>query len=120
MSTNRDFNLKRSELIRRDLNKQYAALCSLSIPASSFFFGDDLIKEVEDLAKASKLGNKVTPKKRVGPNQFLQGYVFQGTRRGLRAMDRDKQINWKGTWSFFGAVRGLSRNYQNCQSYQSK
>ena len=36
MSANRDFKLKRRELIRGDLNKQYAALCSPTVPVSSF------------------------------------------------------------------------------------
>ena len=70
MSANRDFNLKRRELIRGNLNKQYAALCSPSVPVSSFLFGDDRNKEVEDLTKANRLGNKVTPEQRVGLYQF--------------------------------------------------
>jgi len=120
MSANRDFNLKRRELIHRDLNKQYAALCSPTVPVSSFLFGDDLNKEVEDLTKANRLGNKVTPKQRVGPYQFQRGHVFRGAARGFRALDRGKQTNWKGRGPFLGAGRGLSRNYQNCQSYQNK
>ena len=83
-------------------------------------FGDDLIKTVEDLKKANRLGNKVTPKQRVGPYQFQRGHVFRGTARGLRALDRGKQSNWKRRGPFLGAGRGLSRNYQNCQSYQNK
>ena len=120
LSANRDFNLKCRELIRGDLNKQYAELCSPSVPVSSYLFGDDLNKEVEDVTKANRLGNKVTPKQRVGPYQFQRGHGFRGTGRGLRAIDGGKQNDWKGRGPFLGAGRGLSRNYQNCQSYQNK
>ena len=120
MSANRDFSIKRRELVRGDLNKQYAALCSTTVPVSLFLFGDELNKEGEDLTKANRLGNKVTPKQRVGSYQFQRGHVFRGTVRGLRALDLGKQSNWKGRGPFLGAGRGLSRTYQNCQSYQNK
>ena len=65
MSSNRELVLKRRDLIRPDLNKQYASLCNPSTPVSSFLFGDKLSKEVE-------LSNKVNPKKRLKPTRFLQ------------------------------------------------
>ena len=67
MSANRDFSLKHRELIIGDLNKQHAALCSPSVPVSSFLFGDDLNIEVEELTKANRLENTVAPKQRVRP-----------------------------------------------------
>ena len=76
-------------------------MCSPTVPVSSFLFGDDLNKEVEDLTKANRLGNKVAPKQRVGPYQFQRGHVFRGSARGLRALDHGKQSNWKGRGPFF-------------------
>eukprot|EP00794_Sanderia_malayensis_P002378 gene2378-2741_t len=75
MSANRDFNLKRRELLRGDLNKQYASLCNPSVPVSSYLFGDDLNKEVEDLTKANKLGNKVTPKQQSNVENHTKFHV---------------------------------------------
>ena len=49
LSANRELNLKRRDLIRPDLNKQYAPLCNPSTAVSTFLFGDDLNKEVEEL-----------------------------------------------------------------------
>ncbi|CAH3155755.1 unnamed protein product [Porites lobata] len=46
LSANRELNLKRRDLIRPDLNKQYAPLCN---PSTA---GDDLNKEVEELTKS--------------------------------------------------------------------
>ena len=42
LSSNRELSLKRRDLIRPDLNKQYASLCNPSTPVSSFLFGDEL------------------------------------------------------------------------------
>ncbi|CAB4009624.1 Poly P3 [Paramuricea clavata] len=63
-TANREFNMKRRDLIRPDLNKQYGALCNPSTAISTYLFGDELNKEVEELTKSNKLGNKVTTKPR--------------------------------------------------------
>ena len=55
LSANRELNLKRRGLIRPDLNKQYSPLCNPSTTVSTFLFGDDLSKEVEELTKSQKL-----------------------------------------------------------------
>ena len=65
LAANRELNLKRHDLLRAVLNKQYAALCNPSTPVSQYLFGDDLNKEMDDLSKASKLTRKVTPNQRV-------------------------------------------------------
>ena len=67
MSANRELNLKRRDLLRPDLNKQYGALCNPSTPMSTFLFADDLNKEVEELTKSNKLSGKVHHKHRFTP-----------------------------------------------------
>ena len=67
LSANRELNLKRRDLIRPDLNKQYGPLCNPSTAVSTFLFGDDLNKEVKELTKSQKLSNKVNPKRRMEP-----------------------------------------------------
>jgi hypothetical protein len=64
LSANREINLKRRELLRPDLNKQYVALCNPSTAISTCLFGDDLNKEVEDLTKSNRLSGKVHSKQR--------------------------------------------------------
>ena len=64
MSANRELNLKRRDLLRPDFNKEYVALCNPSTPMSTFLFGDDLNKEVEELTKLNKLSGKVYHKHR--------------------------------------------------------
>ena len=54
LPANRELNLKRTDLICPDLNKQYAALCNPSTAISTYLFGDDLNKEAEEPLKSNK------------------------------------------------------------------
>ena len=81
LSSNRKLSLKRRDLIRPDLNKQYASLCNSSTPVSSFLFGDELNEEVEEITKSHKLSSKVTSRKRVEPYRVPSG-------RGVRGQSR--------------------------------
>lgn len=51
LSGNREFNLTRRELLRSDLNTQYVSLRSPSTPITTELFGDDIGKQIEDVAK---------------------------------------------------------------------
>lgn len=116
LSANRELNLKRRDLIRPDLNKQYASLCNPSTPVSSFLFGDDLNKEVEELTKSQKLSSKVTPKKRMEPYKVPAA-------RGMRGRGRFSQSAGRGrssTNSFLVPGRGQARPQQNPRSSSTK
>ena len=53
LAANLELNIKRRDLLRSDVNKQYAALCNPSTPVSKYLFGDDL----NNLSKASNLAS---------------------------------------------------------------
>ena len=119
MSAHRDFNLKCRELIRGDLNKQYAALCSPSVPVSSFLFGDDLNKEVEDLAKANRLGNKVTPKQRVGIIPVPAWACLLRNRAWFKSFGSWQAMQLEGTWSFLVARRACLGSIQTVRAIKT-
>ena len=58
LSGNRELNLKLRELLRPDLNAQFSALCNLSTLISRELFGDDVGKEIDEVAKANRLEEK--------------------------------------------------------------
>ena len=60
MSGNREFNLRRCELIWPSLNAKYTTLCNPSTPITSELFGDDISKEIDQVAKVNQLGNKLS------------------------------------------------------------
>ena len=64
LSGNREQNLKRRELLRPDLNAQFSALCNASTPISTELFGDDVGKEIDEVAKANRLGKKLASHKK--------------------------------------------------------
>ena len=108
LSANRELNLKRRDLIRPDLNKQYASLCNPSTAVSTFLFGDDLNKEVEELTKSHKLSSKVTQRKRMEPYKVPAA-------RGVRGRGRFSQNAGRGRASsnpFLGSGRGQARHQQ--------
>ena len=57
-------SLKRRELLKPDLSRNFRSLCSSSTPLSRFLFGDELSKSVKDITRANKIMAKVMPKKR--------------------------------------------------------
>ena len=108
MTANRELNLKRRDLLRPDLNKQYGALCNPSTPMSTFLFGDDLNKEVEELTKSNILsGGKVHHKYRFTPYRIPS---TSGVQPPSRYGQHDTRVrSSRPLRPFLGAGRGQSR-----------
>ncbi|XP_074629361.1 uncharacterized protein LOC141886973 [Acropora palmata] len=73
---NRELNLKRRELLRPDLNARFSALCNASTPISTEVFGDVVGKEIDEVAKAKKLGEKLASHKK-GRVSHYQPYMLK-------------------------------------------
>ncbi|XP_071797702.1 uncharacterized protein [Asterias amurensis] len=56
---NQELNVRRRDLIKPDLNKQFSGLCSPHVPVTGFLFGDDLPQQCKDIQQTNKIGNKV-------------------------------------------------------------
>ncbi len=79
MSSNREINLRRRDALRPHLNSQYSALCNPSTPITTELFGDDITKEIDQLAKSNRLGNQLAgPRK--GRDSRFHPYGTQTTR----------------------------------------
>ena len=59
---NMEINNRRKEQIKHNLSDDYKGLCSSSAPVTTELFGDDVTKQVKDLAEASKVGRKLANK----------------------------------------------------------
>ena len=71
LAGNRESNLRCRELLRPELNSQFAALCSPATPITHELFGDELSKEIDDMSKANKLSGKLASTRRGrGKNQY--------------------------------------------------
>lgn len=55
--------MRRREFLKPELSKNFRYLCSSSLPLPKYLFGDDLSKQVEEIAKANKITSKVVTKK---------------------------------------------------------
>lgn len=110
LSANRQVNLARRDLLRPHLNKPYQSLCNPSTLITSYLFGDDLNKQVDDLTKANKIGHKIqgpSTKPRYHPYGSSSGARGRGYRQNY--LGRGRGSNYtpgarKGP--FLGSGRG--------------
>ena len=113
LAPNREFNLKRRDLIRPDLNKHYGSLCSPSVAISTQLFGDDLKKKVEEVTKYNKLSGKVVSKP--CSDYRLELYKLS-CGRGIYGRGRFHQTTGRGqACSFLGVGWGHTRPPSNPQ-----
>ena len=56
---NYELNMQRRQLMKPDIGKDYASLCSQQIPFTDYLFGDDLQKQLKDIGDVNKIGAKV-------------------------------------------------------------
>ena len=57
---NYELNMQRRQLMKPDIWKDYASLCSQQIPFTDFLFGDDFQKQLKDIGDVNKIGVKVS------------------------------------------------------------
>ena len=87
-----DINSTRRQAMKKDLHKDYAALCSAAtVPATSEYLFGDLSKLTKDISEANKLTKKVRPLQRntarnghSGSNGRRYSYTKQGTQGNRR------------------------------------
>ena len=97
MSSNREINLRRRDALQPHLNFQYSALCDPSTPITTELFGDDITKEIDELAKSSRLGNRLAGPRKGSESRFHP----YGTQTAQNNMFHKRQ-NSRTYQSFFG------------------
>ena len=76
---NYELNMQRKQLMKPDIGKDYAALCSPHVPFTDLLFGDDLQKQLKDIGDVNKIGAKVQNHR--GPQRNPSGYSSSNTNR---------------------------------------
>ena len=97
---NYELNLRRRELIKPDLHKDYHPLCSTAKSRSSFL---GVSKEVKEIADLNRVGNQV-----FGRGTRGYGRSFRGRSRGFRQQN------------FLGRGRGSSSRGRRPQQAQNQ
>ena len=98
-----DINSTRRQAMKKDLHKDYAALCSAAtVPATSEYLFGDLSKLTKDISEANKLTKKVRPLQRntarnghSGSNGRRYSYTNQGTQGNRRFNNNNNNNNNK-------------------------
>ncbi|XP_071947008.1 uncharacterized protein [Antedon mediterranea] len=100
LTANREFNLKRREMLKPDLNAGFVALCGVTTPITTELFGDDVTKQIDDLFKSNKLGEKLSGARR-------------GRGRGYHPYAGARRVGFRGR----GGSRSGFQRYQSNQSF---
>ena len=91
---NYELNMQRRQLMKPDIGKDYASLCSQQIPSTYYLFGDDLKKQLKDIGDVNKIGAKVQVSR--GSHRSSSGYGNINTsNRGSFSHNRPSK-NFKG------------------------
>ena len=90
---NYQLNLRRRELIKPDLNKQFEALTSTA-PVSKFLFGDSLADQVKEIVNTNRLAGRVAHIQRQNVNP-VQSYLLRAQQPSYRGKSR---INHSGSF----------------------
>ncbi|XP_068690137.1 uncharacterized protein [Montipora foliosa] len=99
---NYELNMQRRQLMKPDIGKDYASLCSQQIPFTDYLFGDDLQKQSKDIGDVNKIGAKVQASR--GPQRSSSGYGNNTSSRGSFSHGRSSK-NFKGQTSDLGGTK---------------
>ncbi|EDO29965.1 predicted protein [Nematostella vectensis] len=89
---NYELNMQRRLLMKPDIGREYAALCSPQVPFTDMLFGDDLQKHLKDIGDVNKIGAKLQSKK--GPQSFRSSQV-NNHRRSSKNWNSQNYKSWK-------------------------
>ena len=90
---NYELNMQRKQLMKPDIGRDYASLCSPHVPFTDWLFGDDLQKQLKDIGDVNKIGAKVQGHR--GPPRPTTGYVNNNNSKGSFS-HRNQSKNLKG------------------------
>jgi len=80
-----ELNIQRHLLMKPDIGKEYASLCSSQLPFTDYLFGDDLHKHLKDIGDQNKIGAKIN-----------NSYHGKGKYPAGKANNYYKSKNYKG------------------------
>ena len=99
LQCNHDTNHSRRLALKKELHKDFAALCSVNSPSCEYLFGD-LSKLTKEISDANKLAKKVRPS--VSSSRYKKQYNNQNNRSSHRYCPYPAATpNQRGKGSFF-------------------
>ena len=71
-----ELNVHRRLLMKADIGKVYAPLCSSDVPVTDFLFGDDLQKHLKDIGDQDEIGATINPSQGHGKGRGLSNNTY--------------------------------------------
>ena len=70
VAASKELNLRRRELLKPAINKEYGHLCSSNVPITDELFGADLSQQVKDIAELNKVSQQLRVNRGRGAGNF--------------------------------------------------
>ena len=111
MHVNYELNMQRRQLMKPDIGKDYASLCSQQILFTDYLFGDDLQKQFKDIGNVNKIGVKVQASREY--QRSSSGYGNNtSSRLGALFLTTDLQKTSKVRPTDLGGTKSFTRTNQ--------
>ena len=101
---------RRRESIRPHLHKDYAALCSSTMPVTNFLFGDELQAQLSHIRASNKIGNTTST-----TNTHTRGY-----NQGGHGFKNSKPFLGRAPYQSHSRLNSRARNTHNTSSTRTK
>jgi hypothetical protein len=110
--------LRRRELIKPNVNKEYSSLCSSQTPITEFLFGDDLQSRLTSIKASNKISQEATSSQsQAGQNAFPRRHFDTSKSRqkgkSFPNSNNGKPFLWQGRGNNY-------RPYQNKPQFQAR
>lgn len=115
---NVELSLRRRELVKPHLNKEYSSLCSSLTPITGLLFGDDLQTQLNNIKASNKIGQATTSgarnttpkrqndyKQKSFPHDSKPSFLWQ--RRGKKNYRPKSNLQWSNKQNFQDKTKTL-------------
>ena len=106
-----EISQRQRESIRPHFHKDYAALCSSTMPVTNFLFGDELQAQLSHIRRSNKIGNTTST-----TNTHKRGYNQGG--HGFR--ENPKPFLGRAPYQSHSRLNSRARNTYNSSSTRTK
>ena len=115
---NYELNMQRRQLMKPDIWKDYASLCSQQIPFTDYLFGDDLQKQLKDIGDVNKIRAKVQVSRGSKRSSSAYGNINTSSRGSFLTTDLQKTLKVRRT--YLGGTKSFTRTHQTTRVSHSK
>ena len=103
-AANFEFSQRRKELLKTEINNEFAHLCAQKHPYTELLFGDNISNTVEELCSVNKLSNKII--KPIQRGRGKRSFHPYSRGRGYSGQNQQYNYKWQNQGYYYRGNRG--------------